>query len=535
MSKALDREDSNSRIVTDVLIIGCGISGSVTALELARNPDLRITLVTRNQDPRESNTYYAQGGIVYTAADDSPELLAEDILRAGDYMNNVTAVEILAHEGPSLVRRLLIEERGIAFDGSATEAKPHRTKEAAHSRSRIIHVQDATGKAIQDALIEAVCRCPNITLLTEHTAVDLLTPAHHSLNRLAIYEPLSCVGAYVLDQRRERVITVLAKATVLASGGLGQVFLHTTNPEGARGDGLAMAYRAGARIINAEYVQFHPTAFYDRHHAHFLVTESVRGEGATLVNAEGEAFMNKYAPEWGDLAPRDEVARGIHREMLETGAECVYLDMHSNIPADQIKTRFPTVYNSCMQFGVDPTREPIPVVPAAHYFCGGVWVDQQGRTDLSGLYAVGESSCTGIHGANRLGSVSLLEGVVWGYRAAQHIGTHLPEELQIASADIPSWRDESVTGYPDPVLVRQDMNLIKQTMWYYVGLVRTTPRLARALRDLIALRQDVNAFYHTQRLNDGLIGLRNAVLAAIVVVRAAWSNKQSHGCHYREG
>lgn len=357
MNSVMSSDGNDDRIVTDVLIIGCGISGSVAALDLARAPGVRVTLVTKDQDALESNTYYAQGGIVYTAADDSPELLAEDILRAGDWMNNREAVDILAQEGPGLVRRILIDEQGITFDGSAGETRPHRTREAAHSRSRIIHVRDATGKAIQEALIKAIRAHPNILLLTGHTAVDLLTPAHHSRNRLAIYGPLSCVGAYVLDQQRKCVITILSKATVLASGGLGQVFLHTTNPQGARGDGLAMAYRAGARIINAEYVQFHPTAFYYRHRARFLITESVRGEGASLVNASGEPFMRKYAPEWGDLAPRDEVARGIHQEMLETGSDCAYLDLFSHIPAERIRERFPTVYNGCLEYGVDPTAE----------------------------------------------------------------------------------------------------------------------------------------------------------------------------------
>jgi L-aspartate oxidase len=342
------------------------------------------------------------------------------------------------------------------------------------------------------------------------------------------------VGAYVFDRERQRVITILSKTTVLASGGLGQIFLHTTNPEGARGDGLAMAYRAGARIINAEYVQFHPTAFYHRHRARFLITESVRGEGARLVNSCGAPFMEKYAPEWGDLAPRDEVARGIHQEMLETGSDSVYLDLFTKIPAQRIRERFPTVYNSCLEYGVDPTTEPVPVVPAAHYFCGGLWVDEWGRTNLRNLYAIGEVSCTGVHGANRLGSVSLLEGVVWGYRSARHIAANLPDHYAVAAEDVPSWQDESLTGYPDPVLIRQDLDLIRRIMWYYVGLVRTTPRLARALRDLGALRHDVDTFYQTRRLNDDLIGLRNSVLAAVVVARAAWANKESHGCHYRE-
>ena len=516
---------------TDVLIIGCGVAGAIAALQLARDESRRITVVTKADNPLESNTYYAQGGIIYRGDEDSPEQLAQDLVLAGDGLNNPEAVEILANEGPKAVRRFLIKRYGVPF---ALDDKSHLelTREAAHSTSRILHVNDATGRAIAEKLVEALADCPNIQLLTSHTAVDLLTPAHHSLNRQAIYGPISCVGAYVFDHKADTVRTVLAKATILASGGLGQVFLHTTNPEGATGDGLAMAYRAGARIINAEYVQFHPTTFYHRGQSRFLVSETVRGEGAHLLNMQGEPFMHRYAPEWKDLAPRDVVARGIHEEMLSTGTPHVYLDLASVMAADGIKERFPTIYANCMEYGVDPTKEPMPVVPAAHYLCGGVWVDRRGRTDLERLYAVGEVSCTGVHGANRLGSASLLEGLVWGARAAKDIQRKLKGWTWIDDKDIPYWGEEGVTEVADPALVRHDMSTIKHTMWYYVGLVRTRRRLDRALSDLANLRQDIDGFYRRTRLDPRITDLRNAALAAIIVARAAWANRESHGCHF---
>jgi len=329
-------------IECDVLIIGCGISGATAALRLAQDERCRVTVITKAIDPRESNTYYAQGGIIYQGEDDSPEQLAQDLVRAGDSMNNSRAVGILADQGPRLVRELLIDEFHVPFtlDG---ESRLEMTREAVHSTNRILHVNDATGRAIQETLVKALASRPNIQLLTGHTAVDLLTPAHHSLDRLAVYEPVSCVGAYVFDQTVGCVRTILAKAIILASGGLGQVFLHTTNPEGSTGDGLAMAYRAGARILNAEYIQFHPTTFYHRGRARFLISEALRGEGARLLNANEEPFMHRYAPEWKDLAPRDVVARSIHLEMLRTGAPHVYLDVASAMPAERIAARFPNI------------------------------------------------------------------------------------------------------------------------------------------------------------------------------------------------
>ena len=523
---------SNETLQCDVLIIGSGIAGATAALNLAENENLRIIMLTKYEDPLESNTFYAQGGIIYTGEEDSPEQLAEDLTRAGDGLNNHEAVAILSHEGPKLVRELLVDKYEVPFT-LTPKNELERTREAAHSTSRILHVNDATGRAIQQSLVKALLVQPNIQILTQYTAIDLLTPAHHSLNRLAIYEPLSCVGAYVYDHDSGEVRTILAKATILASGGLGQIFLHTTNPEGATGDGLAMAYRAGARIINAEYVQFHPTTFYDQGNARFLISEALRGEGGKLLNIHGERFMQHYEPEWQELAPRDVVARSIHREMLRTSADHVYLDVASTMSAETIRDRFPNIYESCLQYGVDATTDPIPVVPAAHYFCGGVWVDAWGRTSLQRLYAVGEVTCTGVHGANRLGSSSLLEGLVWGTRAARDIRWQINGMDAPSPALIPAW-ESTGSDAADPALVRHDMQTIKHSMWYYVGLVRSRRRLERALRDLNNLSHDIDAFYRTTRVEPQMISLRSAVLAALIVARAAWENRESHGCHYRE-
>jgi len=342
------------------------------------------------------------------------------------------------------------------------------------------------------------------------------------------------VGAYVYDHEADCVRVMLAKAIILASGGLGEIFLNTTNPASSTGDGLAMAYRAGARIINAEYVQFHPTTLYYRGKARFLVSEALRGEGARLLNIHGEPFMQRYAPEWKELAPRDVVARSIHQEMLRTGAHHVYLDIASVMAPTKIAERFPNICESCREYDIDPTKEMMAVVPAAHYLCGGVWVDEWGRTSLQRLYAIGEVSCTGVHGANRLGSASLLEGLVWGRRSADDILRYVNGWKLIDSQNIPQWRAEGATEASDPALLEHDMATIQHTMWYYVGLVRSRRRLERALRDLNNLRQDIDAFYRSTRLGPEIISLRNAALAAIIVARAAWENRESHGCHYRE-
>ncbi len=405
--------------------------------------------------------------------------------------------------------------------------------EGAHAAPRIIHAADATGHAIQIALLNKIKQHPNITLLTNHTAIDLLTPSHHSTNRLSVYAPRTTIGAYIFDGNTQSVKRILAKKTILATGGLGQIFLRTTNPKGSRGDGLAMAYRAGARVINCEFVQFHPTTFYKTGAPSFLITEAARGEGGRLVHADGEPFMDKYAPKWKDLAPRDIVSRSIMSELVERDVNNVYLDLRSYMSAEHIRHHFPNIIKQCAEYGIDMTTDLIPVVPGAHYFCGGVWVDMDGQTTINNLYAVGEVSCTGLHGANRLASSSLLEGLVWGVRAADHAAEQLSTTPSIDPTDIPEWQDTGIYD-PDPVLVAQDMNTINNVMWNYVGLSRATFRMNRAIRELRHLETEIERFYNVSKLTDALIGVRNAVRAALIVAAAANANKRSMGCHFCE-
>ena len=525
---------------TDVLIIGCGIAGATAALRLAEDRQRQVTILTRTHNAVESNTRYAQGGIVArpipTSAQqetsDSPALLASDILRAGAGLCLPATVHLLAEEGPDLVHRLLVGELQVPFDRDGDGSLAH-TREGGHSVSRVLHVGDATGRAIQDALIAQLRELPNVTLLSAMTAVDLITAPHHSSDPLAVYRPITCHGAYILDREERQVRRVFARATILATGGIGRIYRHTTNPEGARGDGLAMAYRAGAQIINAEFVQFHPTTLAVAGAGNFLISEAVRGEGAHLFTPDGRHFMDQYAPKWGDLAPRDVVSRAIHHQMVTHNYPHVLLDLAGVMEPNRIRERFPTIYATCLEAGVDITAEPIPVVPAAHYFCGGVLVDQWGRSTIDGLYAVGEVSCTGVHGANRLASTSLLEGLVWGYRAGADIAARV--ELRLPAPDeIPPWEAVGENAAPDPVLVYRDSRTIQNIMWFYVGLARNTHRLARALRDLNHIWETIDDFYRTTRLNDALIGLRSIAQAAWIVTRAAWHNRQSRGAHYRE-
>jgi L-aspartate oxidase len=519
---------------TDVLIIGSGIAGATAALKLAQNPNRKIILVTRVPDPHESNTRWAQGGIVYRGPDDSAELLVEDILAAGAGASLPSAAEILADEGPKLIRETLIDLAGIEFDYEA-DGELSYGQEAAHSRRRIVHVGDGTGYAISQGLVAALKQKPNIELITNATAVDLITYPHHSRNPLDTYAPITCHGAYIFDRNGKAIHRTLAAATILATGGLGRIYRNTTNPIGARGDGLAMASRAGARIINAEYIQFHPTALAVPGAEGFLISEAVRGEGGTLLTPEGQPFMEKYSPEWKDLAPRDVVARAIHMEMESHGYSHVLLDIASHMPAEALKTRFPNIYAECMRVGIDITLEPIPVVPAAHYSCGGIAVDEWGQSSINNLYAVGEVSCTGLHGANRLASTSLLEGLVWGSRA----GRKIEETLSRTTAniptreDVPPWDESGLTQDSDPALIQGDMQTIQNIMWHYVGLIRSGDRLSRAIRELRHMQNEIEMFYRKTRLSDGLIGLRNAMEVALIIAQAARHNRQSRGCHYR--
>jgi len=517
---------------TDVLVIGSGIAGAATALRLAENQQRQVTVITRTRDPEESNTRYAQGGIVARGPEDGPDLLAEDIVRAGAGLSLPAAARLLAEEGPPLVERLLVEELSVPFDRRPDGSLSY-TREGGHSVSRILHVGDATGRAIESALIKRLQALPNVALRTGMTAVDLITSSHHSRDLHAVYQPITCHGAYALDRDTGRVHRFLAPATVLATGGIGEIYRHTSNPKGARGDGLAMAYRAGARVINAEYVQFHPTTLAVPGADNFLISEAVRGEGGRLYTPDGRHFMDDYAPEWGDLAPRDVVARAMHHEMLEHRYPHVLLDIASAMGAAEIQDRFPTIYETCLDAGIDVTTEPIPVVPAAHYFCGGVHADAAGRTSLRGLYAVGEAGCTGVHGANRLASTSLLEGLLWGYRAGDDIGSRTDLSL-VAGETIPPWEPPSENAAADPVLVTRDARAIQNIMWLYVGLARNTHRLTRALNELDHLWGVIDSFYRATRLDDGLIGLRSMAQAAWIITSAGWHNRGSRGAHYRE-
>ena len=516
---------------TDVLIIGCGIAGATAALRLAQDPNRQIIVITRAPDPQESNSRYAQGGIIGRGNDDYSELLVRDILEAGAGASSPKAAKILAEEGPALLQEVLVNIADIHFD-SQPDGEPEYGKEAAHSRRRILHVGDGTGQAIITGLIATMQRFPNITILTNTTAVDLITFPHHSRNLQTTYEPVICHGVYAFDRRERTVHKYVAAATVLATGGLGRIYSNTTNPMGSRGDGLAMAHRAGARIVNAEYVQFHPTALAAPGAEGFLISEAVRGEGGILLTPDGRAFMADYSPQWKDLAPRDVVARAIHHQMETYGYSYVLLDIASHMDPAAIQSRFPNIYAKCLKAGIDITTEPIPVVPAAHYFCGGVLVDAWGRSNIGNLYAAGEISCTGVHGANRLASTSLLEGLVWGDRVGRHISSYLESNPVVdlpGRDEIPQWDESGLVADADSALIQGDMQTIQNIMWHYVGLERNSERLSRAIRELRHLWNEIETFYRTTRLSDGLIGLRNAVEVAMIIAEAALHNRQSRG------
>ena len=513
---------------TDVLVLGGGLAGLSAAWEAARQ-GCSVTLLVRAVGPSESNTYHAQGGIIYRVPGENPELLVDDILTAGAGLSSRAAAAKLSYEGPDLVHKVLMEEMQVPFD-LAPEGlgNPHLTREAGHSLARIIHCKDQTGKAIELACFERVRSHPQITLLTGATAVDLLTAAHHSLEPTDIYRPLACEGAYVLDQQSGKIAPILARETILATGGVGSVFLHTTNPEGARGDGIAMAWRAGARIINMQYVQFHPTALYAPG-GRFLISETVRGEGGRLVDRHGNEFMQRFHAD-GVLAPRDVAARAIYQVMLESGDPCAYLDITHRL-AEELRERFPGIYAACMEQGIDIARDPIPVVPVAHYSCGGVVVDGDGRTTIDRLRAAGEVACTGLHGANRLASTSLLECLVWGTRAGAGAAKRVQSGSSVEFPGIAAWQYEAEPA--DPALIAQDWLTIKQTMWNYVGLIRSEKRMNRAWRVLSELDLEIDRFYHKCEISDAMIGLRNGIVTARLILEQARQCVESRGCHYR--
>lgn len=516
---------------TDVLIIGTGIAGLSAAIKLAEKK-LKITIVTREKRPEITNTFWAQGGIIYSPKDlNDQEDLIKDINKASAFTSNMEAARILATRSAEIIDEVLIDKSHTDFAKDA-EGELLFTKEAAHSRDRIIYKGDMTGKTIQISLLNYLSdasKFPNVSFLTSHTAIDLITPDHHGVDITQRYEENQVLGAFLFDQKNNEVRKILAKTTILATGGIGALYLHHSNAEGARGDGHAMAYRAGADVTNMEFIQFHPTTFYNRSsHRRFLISEAVRGEGGKLLNAKGEAFMKKYHPD-EELAPRDVVARAILEEMIAEKEDCVYLDI-SGKGEEYLKERFPTIYAYCLENQVNMAKQPIPVVPAAHYTCGGVKTDLKGRTNLKRLYAVGEVACTGLHGANRLASTSLLEGLTWGYIAAEDILQKITEYPDYQLTKIKDWSEghEEV----DLALIAQDQLTLKQTMWNYVGLSRSQNRLARARAMFLELQDEIGKFYKNAQLHDELIGLRNGVEVAFMVLNASMRNKKSVGCFY---
>jgi L-aspartate oxidase len=510
-------------LTTDCLVIGAGLAGSAYALHAAKQ-GLSVELLSL-ADPLMANSDWAQGGIIYDTAPD-PESLARDIFAASDQTSNPAAVAQLVQEGPAAVKELLIDELQVDFDRGADGGFDF-TREGGHSARRIIHAKDATGHSILAAIAQRVDATPGISRRTGCVAIDLLTLAHNSEDNADKYEPLTCFGAYVLDTRTGETWSMVAKKTVLATGGLGQIFQHSTNQPGSVGHGVAMAYRVGARLIDLEYVQFHPTVFAKKNAPRFLVTEALRGEGAVLVNARGAQFMDRLHP-LGSLAPRDVVTRAIKQELVASGEPCVFLDLSAMKP-DFIRERFPNVFERCLAHGVDLTTELVPVVPAAHFACGGIHTDLRGRTSVRHLNAIGETACTGLHGANRLASTSLLECLTSAKFTAQADGEEIAR-LPFHQPAPRAW--ESPSREADSVLIRQDLQLIQNTMWNYAGVVRSPKRLTRARRILLELREEIQSFYRGCRPTRELIELRNAVQTALLVVHAATLNPKSQGCHF---
>jgi L-aspartate oxidase len=507
----------------DFLVLGSGIAGLSFALKVA--PHGRVAIVTK-KDRAESNTNYAQGGIAaVTGKDDSFELHVRDTLEAGAGLCKEKVVRTIVEEGPARIQELI--EFGMKFSESENRADDGSReldlgREGGHSRRRILHARDMTGHEIESALLDAISKQPNISIFENHLAIDLVPSQKFGSN-----DSNRCLGAYVFDKKNNRVETFSAPITLLATGGCGKVYLYTTNPDIATGDGVAMAYRAGASIANMEFVQFHPTCLYHPKAKSFLISEAVRGEGGVLKNLDGVEFMDGAHP-MKSLAPRDIVARAIDSEMKRTGADCVLLDI-THKPAKFIIERFPNIYQTCLGYGLDITKEPIPVVPAAHYQCGGVVTNVDGETDIAGLYAVGEAACTGLHGANRLASNSLLEALVCGHRAAQKAVQQPPPAGPFS---IPAWQSGNATNADELVVVSHNWDEIRRLMWDYVGIVRTNKRLERAQKRIANLQEEIREYYWNFIVTSDLLELRNIATVAELIVHCALSRPESRGLHY---
>src|SRR5216683_352212 len=505
----------------DFLVIGGGIAGLSFALEAAR---LGSVCILTKAGSADANTSYAQGGIASVwSIDDSFESHIEDTLRAGAGLCNRAAVETIVRDGPEVVRELIRLGTRFSRVPEGHEDEYDLGQEGGHSHRRVLHAQDLTGREIMRALTQAAAARPNIRTLENHVAINLLveTPAAG--------KPGACWGVYALDRNTHEIRKVISRATMLATGGAGKVYLYTTNPDIASGDGVAMAYRAGAPIANMEFYQFHPTCLYHPAAKSFLISEALRGEGAILRLPDGTAFMKRYHPD-AELAPRDVVARAIDSEMKRLGLDCVYLDISHREPG-YVRERFPNIFKRCLSYGLDLTRGPIPVVPAAHYMCGGIVTDSSARTAIPRLYAAGEVAMTGLHGANRLASNSLLEAAVMARRAFADAREQLKENTG-APPEFPEWDPGQAIRSEQRVLITHSWEEIRRLMWNYVGIVRSSLRLERALRRIQLLKEEIHSYYWEHLIDSDLIELRNLVTVAELIVRCATTRKESRGLHY---
>ena len=505
----------------DTLIIGSGLAGLTMALQIA---DHKKVCIVSKREVSDSASSWAQGGIAAVLNSevnnqDSIEAHIKDTLVAGAGLCDVEITRNVATHAREAIEWLI--DQGVEFTREA-DNNLHLTREGGHSQRRIVHAADATGREVQKTLAQKIREHKNITILENHIAVDLITSKKLDDNTTQN----NCLGAYVLDNKTGHVITIAAQQTVLATGGAGKVYLYTTNPDVSTGDGIAMAWRAGCRVANMEFIQFHPTCLFHPHAKSFLISEAVRGEGGLLRLPDGTRFMPQHDAR-EELAPRDIVARAIDFEMKKRGLDCVYLDI-TDKPLAFIREHFPNIYARCLELGIDISKQAIPVVPAAHYTCGGIMVDAQGRTDIANLYAIGETACTGLHGANRLASNSLLECMVFGRAAAKDILNAAPQVF----SKLPVWDESRVTDADEEVLITHTWDELRRFMWNYVGIVRTDKRLSRALHRIRMLRDEVQEFYQHFKISNDLIELRNLLQVAELIVECAISRKESRGLHY---
>jgi L-aspartate oxidase len=519
---------ANMEIITDYLVIGSGIAGLSFALQAARTG--RVAIVTK-KEKAEGSTNYAQGGIASVFdQDDSFDLHIKDTLKSGGGLCHEDIVKLVVKEGPERINELIA--MGVCFSRQGKEGKHlDLGREGGHSKRRIVHTKDMTGREVERILLDRAEEEENIQIYENHMAIDLITKSKLIRRGIIATETSeTCWGAYVLDVERGEIITFLSKITVLSSGGAGKVYLYTSNPDIATGDGVAIGYRAGAKIANMEFVQFHPTCLYHPLAKSFLISEAVRGEGGVLLDKKGNRFMEKYHP-LKDLAFRDIVARSIDMELKKSGEECVYLDI-SHKDSGFITDRFPNIYETCLNYQVDITKEPIPVVPAAHYMCGGLLTDEHGKTNLSNLYAIGEVACTGLHGANRLASNSLLEALVFARRAALTSAVEMEGKRDKPFPKAPQWDPGSATDSEEMVVVSHNWDEIRSFMWNYVGIVRTNKRLARAKTRVESIQSEIKEYYWNFLVTQDLLELRNIALVAELIISCASLRKESRGLHF---